>query len=317
MYTVLGSLLLFLGILIIVSTTGTTNYIYLKEYWFSFPKQLVLIFFLLPGFATKMPIYPFHLRLPEAHVEAPTVGSVILAALLLKIGCYGLLRFAVGFTPYGIIYFGPIIFLGALSSSLLASLGALRQVDFKKLIAYSSINHMGLVLAGICSYNTYSLEGSVHLMLSHGLVSAGLFFCIGSLYERFHTKLILYYTGMSKIIPLNMFFLFFFIQGNIAFPGTWSFVSELLIFTGLVHTSILIALTFKVPVFINTVYSVLAFSKVSFGQYTKLDLRYVQDLSYREIIVLSYLLFWSIFFGLVPEIISNLISFYFKVFLIY
>ncbi len=201
-----------------------------------------------------------------------------------------MLRFTLSFLPYALIYFGPWLFFFAIFSSLASGISALRQVDLKKLIAYASINHMGLVLAGLTSSNIYSIEGSLHLMLSHGLVSAGLFFCIGSLYERFHTKLILYYSGLASLIPYNILFLFIFIQGNISFPGTWAFVSEILIFSGILQVSIVSALMFKLPVFLNTVYSILLFSKVSFGSYQAKGLKPF-SLTEREFLIYTYLTF--------------------------
>jgi len=318
LYTILGSIFILLGIFILFSNTGTLNYLYLKEFWFSFNKQLLLLLIMLPGFSTKIPIYPVHLWLPEAHVEATTIGSVILAALLLKLGCFGFLRYVLINCQFAILYLGPIVLYISIISAIAGSISAIRQIDLKKLIAYSSINHMGLVLAGMSIFNIYALEGAIHLMLSHGIVSAGLFFCIGILYEKFHTKLFLYYTGLIQIVPITILFIFIFMQGNIAFPGTWSFVSELLIFMGLIQTSLLITIGFKFPVFINTLYSILIFTKLSFGSYKQPTkyLYFINDISLKKIYILSYLAFILILFGIYPNTILNITFFYTKAFLV-
>lgn len=185
---------------------------------------------------------PFHLWLPEAHAEAPTAGSVILAGILLKIGGYGFLRFSIPLLPFATIFFNPLVFTLSLLAIIYGSFTTLRQIDLKKIIAYSSISHMGFVTLGIFSINTQGIEGSIILMLSHGLISSALFICVGTLYDRYKTRIIKYYSGLAQVMPIFTIFFLFFSFSNIGFPGTSSFIGELSILIGV--TSISLILTF-------------------------------------------------------------------------
>lgn len=314
LYTVIGSLLLLFSILLIFSQTGTTNYLYLMEYFFDLDHQVVLLLLGFVGFATKLPIFPMHIWLTEAHVEAPTVGSVILAALFLKLGCYGLLRFTLNLFPSVAWYFSPLFLFIAFYSALSASLGALRQVDMKKIIAYASINHMGLVLAGLVTTKIYATLGSLHLMVSHGFISAGLFFCVGALYERLHSKSLLGISGLLSFTPQLIVFFFLFIQGNISIPGTWAFVSESLILFGIFYSSFTAMVLFKLPIYLNTLYSLILVGKASFGGSfflgdINLRSRVVRlwDLNLREYLVLLSLFSFVIMLGYFPGPLTEIL----------
>ena len=209
LYTLIGSLFTLLAILTIYFETGTTDLQTLWNFTFSFERQVVLWIAFFLSFAIKIPMIPFHIWLPEAHSEAPTAGSIILAGILLKLGGYGFLRFSLPLLPEASVYFTPFVYILSLAAIIYASLTTIRQIDLKKIIAYSSISHMGVVTLGLFSYNLEGLEGSLFLMLSHGLVSSALFFCIGILYERYHTRILKYYSGLVYVMPLFVtYFLF-------------------------------------------------------------------------------------------------------------
>lgn len=190
-----------------------------------------MCFFL--AFAVKTPLFPFHLWLPEAHVEAPTIGSIILASLLLKLGGYGFLRFSLTFLQEASLYFAPLVICLATAGVFYGSLSTIRQVDLKRIIAYSSVAHMNLVVLGLFSFNYQAIDGAIYLMLAHGFVSGALFFCIGVLYERHHTRLIRYYGGRALVMPLFASFFLLFTLANMSLPGTANFIGEFLIFLGL------------------------------------------------------------------------------------
>ena len=209
LFTLFGSILLLIGILYIINTKNTSDYylLLLENFTEKEQKFLWLLFFF--GFAVKIPIIPFHIRLPEAHVEAPTIGSVILAAILLKLGGYGLLKFCIPLFPYANIYYNPLIFTICTISIIYSSLTAIRQNDLKRIIAYSSISHMNYVVLGIFSLTFDGILGSIILMFGHAIVSSALFFLVGILYDRYHTKLIKYYSGILQIMPIFSFLFFF------------------------------------------------------------------------------------------------------------
>jgi proton-translocating NADH-quinone oxidoreductase chain M len=202
LYTLVGSVLMLLAIFLIYFETGTTDFQLLLNFHFSEKKQLVLWLAFFASFAIKVPMIPFHIWLPEAHVEAPTAGSVILAGILLKMGTYGLLRFSLSLFPIACVYFSPFVYLLSVIAVIYTSCSTLRQIDLKKIIAYSSVAHMGFVTIGIFSCNICGVEGSLLIMLSHGFISSGLFLCIGVLYDRHHTRLIKYYAGVARVMPM-------------------------------------------------------------------------------------------------------------------
>jgi len=215
----------------------TTNLLILEVYSFSPIKQIILFICFFFGFAVKIPIFPLYLWLPEAHVEAPTEGSVLLAGILLKLGGYGFFKFLINFLPVGCTYFLPLINVLALSSIILASFIAVIQVDFKKLIAYTSISHMNFVTCGMLSLNFYGIIGSILMMYGHGLISGGLFLCVGLIYDRYHTRLLEYYGGLIVGMPILGSLFFILTISNFGFPFTLNFVSEFLILISITYTN--------------------------------------------------------------------------------
>merc|ERR1712100_756935 len=236
-YTLFGSILMLFAILVINLQVGSFDYQLLFLCNFSETKQkfLWLCFFL--SFSAKIPMMPFHIWLPEAHVEAPTTGSVILAGILLKLGSYGFLRFSLPLFPYASVYFTPLIYTFGVIAVIHTSLTAIRQTDLKRIIAYASVAHMNLVLIGMFVFNAQGLEGSILQQLSHGLVSGALFLCVGVIYDRHHTRLIKYYSGLAHTMPMYIAIFMFFSMANIALPGTSSFVGEFLILAGAFQTN--------------------------------------------------------------------------------
>jgi len=202
---------------------------------FSPNEQLFLWFSFFASFSVKIPILPFHIWLPEAHVEAPTTGSVLLAGILLKLGIYGFLRFSLPLFPFASLYFLPLVYSIAILGILYSSLVTLRQIDLKKIVAYASIGHMNFVLLGLFSFSLEGLIGSMYIMLSHGFISSALFSTIGMLYDRHHSRILFYYRGLAHVMPLFAFFFFFFNLANSSFPGTSSFLGEFLILLPLLH----------------------------------------------------------------------------------
>jgi proton-translocating NADH-quinone oxidoreductase chain M len=245
-----------LSILVIYFQVGTTDLQVLWIQEFTERKQILLWLGFFASFAVKIPMVPFHIWLPEAHAEAPTSGSVILAGILLKMGGYGFLRFSLPMFPLATVYFTPLIFTLSLIAAIYASLTTLRQVDLKKIIAYSSVSHMSFVTIGIFSANMQGVEGSIILMLSHGLVSSALFICVGVLYDRYRTRIIKYYGGLVQVMPVFTLFLTFFIFSNIGFPGTSSFVGELLVLLGLVNSSMILTFFVSISLILGAAYSI-------------------------------------------------------------
>ena len=305
LYTLFGSLFMLLAILIIYFELGTTDLQLLWNNNFSLQRQIILWLAFFISFAIKIPMIPFHIWLPEAHTEAPTAGSIILAGILLKLGGYGFLRFSIPMFPEASIYFTPLIYLLSLIAIIYGSLTTLRQIDLKKIIAYSSIAHMGFVTIGLFSFNVQSLEGSIFLMLSHGLISSALFLCIGILYDRHKTQMIKYYSGISQVMPIFTIFLLFFTFSNIGFPGTSSFIGEILIFLGLFQFSSILTLFIIINTILSAAYSIWLYNRLSFGM---LKLQYIssfQDISRREFWLLYYFLILILLFGLYPNLILN------------
>ena len=306
-YTLFGSLLMLIGLLYIYSVTGTLNLEYLLARPFTFEEQcwLWLAFFL--SFSSKIPMFPFHIWLPEAHVEAPTVGSVLLAGILLKLGVYGFLRFSLSLFPEASLYFSPFVYLLSVLGVIYASLSAIRQTDLKRIIAYSSVAHMNLVTLGIFSFNSIGLEGAVLQSISHGFVSGAMFLLIGVLYDRYHSRFLYYYGGLVHMMPVYSIFLLIFTMANIALPGTSSFVGEFLLLTGIYKTNVLSCILGALGVILCGAYSLWLYNRIIFGNLKTLSISTFKDINWREFSILLPLLILVIFMGIYPSFFSEYI----------
>jgi len=305
LYTLLGSVLMLLSILYIFYQVGTTNYEVLLTFIFSNTEQKFLWLSFFGSFATKVPMVPVHLWLPEAHVEAPTAGSVILAGVLLKLGTYGFIRFSFPLFPEASFYFTPIVYLLAIVGIVYTSFTAIRQTDFKRIIAYTSVAHMNLVMVGLFSFNTIGLEGAILQSLSHGFVASALFLIIGIVYERHHTRMVKYYGGLVHTMPLYTFIFLFFTMSNIGLPGTGSFVGEFLILAGSFKTNSTATFISATSMIIGGCYSLWLFNRISYGNINTQYLKNYIDLNQREMFIFLPLIFGTIAIGLYPEIFLN------------
>ena len=307
LFTLLGSVLMLVAIISIYWITGTTDVtqIYVIKIPVEFQYILWLAFF--SSFAVKMPMWPVHTWLPDAHVEAPTAGSVILAAILLKMAGYGFLRFSVGMFPVASEYFVPLIFTLSVIAIIYTSLVALMQEDMKKLIAYSSIAHMGFVTLGIFSFTTQGIEGSIFQMLSHGLISAALFLCVGVLYDRVHSRLITSYGGIVNVLPKYSLVFAIFMLGALGLPGTSGFVGEILILLGVFQKNFLVAILASIGIILGAAYMLWLYKRVIFGKLDKKELITLKDLNLSESLVLFTLAGLTLFFGFYPNLILDTI----------
>ncbi|MBO6493291.1 MAG: NADH-quinone oxidoreductase subunit M [Pelagibacteraceae bacterium] len=302
LFTLLGSVLLLIAVISIYWITGTTDMTQLLL-WNNIPKEyqylLWLAFF--SSFAVKLPMWPVHTWLPDAHVEAPTAGSVILAAILLKMAGYGFIRFSIGLFPVATDFFTPLIFLLSIIAIVYTSLVALMQEDMKKLIAYSSVAHMGFVTVGIFTLTKQGLEGSIIQMISHGLISAALFLCVGVVYDRVHSRLISSYGGLVHITPKYAVIFMIFTLAALGLPGTSGFVGEILILIGAFQKNILVAVLVSSGVIFAAAYMLWLYKRVIFGKINNNELKKIYDLNKTEIFILSSLAFLTLFFGFYPE----------------
>ena len=301
LYTLLGSVLMLLSVIVIYLIAGTMDIEVLQKY--NFPKNiqywLWLAFF--ASFAVKIPMWPFHTWLPDAHVEAPTAGSVILAGVLLKMGGYGFIRFSLGILPIASKFYSPLIFYLSVVAIIYTSLVALAQTDIKKLIAYSSVAHMGLVTIGIFIANQQGIEGAMMQMLSHGVVSAALFLCVGIIYDRMHTREISFYSGLINNMPKYAVFFMIFVLTSIGLPGTSGFIGEFLIILGAFKFNSFLAFFAATGIILGAVYMLYLYKRVIFGNITNSKLKNIVDLNIREICILVPIIIIIFWIGIYPN----------------
>lgn len=308
-YTLVGSLLMLLGILYIQIKTGTSSLEYLSNWNFTLQEQCWLWLSFFFSFASKVPVFPFHIWLPEAHVEAPTVGSVLLAGIMLKLGVYGLVRFSLTLFPEACLFFSPLVYLLCITGVVYASLCAIRQTDLKRIVAYSSIAHMNLVILGAFSFNVIGLEGCLLQSISHGFVSSAMFFIIGTLYERYHSRNIYYYGGLVHMMPIYSSLFLIFTMANIALPGTSSFIGEFLLLTGIYKTNIICCVVGTTGVILCGAYSLWMYNRIAFGNLRTAYTKGFQDISFKEFTVLMPLLFLVLIMGVSPSFFLNFMHF--------
>ena len=308
LYTLLGSVLMLIAIISIYWVAGTTDVERLFEIGIDAKYQNLLWLAFFSSFAVKTPMWPVHTWLPDAHVEAPTAGSVLLAAILLKMAGYGFIRFSLGLFPIASEYFVPLIYTLSLIAIVYTSLVALMQEDMKKLIAYSSVAHMGFVTLGIFTMTEQGIEGSIFQMISHGLVSAALFLCVGVVYERHHTRLISKYGGLVSIMPRYAIVFMVFTLAAIGLPGTSGFVGEFLVLMGTFKKNFLVATIASLGVILGAAYMLWLYKRIIFGEIVNEDLKSMLDLKRFEILILFSLVIPIIFFGFYPEPLMNSIE---------
>jgi NADH-quinone oxidoreductase subunit M len=299
-YTFTGSVLMLLAIMAMYWQAGTLDIRKLLAFQFDPALQTWLWLAFFASFAVKMPMWPLHRWLPEAHVEAPTAGSVILAAILLKLGGYGFIRFSLAMFPHASEMFAPFVFTLSIAAIIITSLVALVQTDMKKLIAYSSVAHMGFVTMGIFSGNIMGIHGAVFQMISHGLVSAALFLCVGVVYDRLHTRDIEAYGGLVERMPRYALVFMVFTMANVGLPGTSGFIGEFLTMVGTFQVNTWVAFCAAFGVILSAAYALYLYRRIIFGALTKESLMGMLDLDRREIVVLVPLLVLTIFFGFYP-----------------
>ena len=308
LYTLAGSVFMLLAIIYIFISTGTTDVETLLMYNFTTNEQLILWIAFFTSFMVKIPMWPFHTWLPDAHVEAPTAGSVILAGVLLKMAGYGFIRFSIGFFPDASEFFAPFIFSLSVIAIIVTSLIALVQEDMKKLIAYSSVAHMGFVTLGIFTFTVQGIEGGIIQMISHGIVSAALFLCVGVVYDRLHTREIARYGGLVSKMPFYSFSFMIFILASLGLPGTSGFVGEFLVLLSIFTINTYFAIFATTGVVLAATYSLWLYRRIIFGALIKDDLSEMFDLTRREIIIFLPLIILTIFIGLYPKPIINIIE---------
>lgn len=305
LYTLLGSVLMLLGILYLYYQVGTTDYETLLSVLLTVKEQKLIWLSFFASFATKVPMVPVHIWLPEAHVEAPTSGSVILAGVLLKLGTYGLIRFSFPLFPEACFYFTPLVFSMAVIGVIYTSFTAIRQTDFKRIIAYTSVAHMNLVIVGMFCFNNISMEGAILQSISHGFVASALFLIIGIVYERHHTRMVKYYGGLVHVMPIYVFIFLFFTMANIGLPGTGSFVGEFLILIGIYQLNTTIAFFSATGMVLGGCYSLWLFNRIAYGNLKSQYLIHFKDINKREFLVLIPLIVGTLVMGIYPDIFLN------------
>ena len=306
LYTLLGSVLMLIAVMAMYVTAGTTDIPTLMAYDFPTEMQTWLWLAFFASFAVKMPMWPVHTWLPDAHVEAPTAGSVILAGILLKMGGYGFIRFSLPMFPDASAYFADFVMVLSVIAIIYTSLVALMQEDIKKLIAYSSVAHMGFVTMGLFALNRQGVDGAVMQMISHGFVSGALFLCVGVVYDRMHTREIKAYGGLVNRMPIYAAVFMVFTMANVGLPGTSGFVGEFLSLVGAFEANTTIAILATTGVVLSAAYALWLYRRVVFGELEKPELKDIKDLNGREAFILAPLVAATIFFGFYPKPIFDM-----------
>lgn len=308
LYTLAGSVFMLLAVIFMYWEVGTSSIPILLQHEFSYDAQIILWLAFFASFVVKIPMWPFHTWLPDAHVEAPTAGSVILAGVLLKLAGYGFIRFSITMFPDASHYFAPMIYALSIIAIIFTSLIALVQEDMKKLIAYSSVAHMGFVTLGIFTFTIQGIEGAIIQMISHGIVSAALFLCVGVVYDRIHTREIERYGGLVNRMPLYSFSFMIFILASLGLPGTSGFVGEFLVLLSIFSVNTYFAVFATMGVVLAATYSLWLYRKIIFGQLIKDDLKDILDLSSREIIIFVPLILLTVLIGVYPMPVLEIIE---------
>ena len=332
LYTLGGSLLMLAALIFCQLNFGSTNLHFLTNIVFSPYRELVIWLCFFIAFAVKIPMMPVHIWLPEAHVESATGGSVALAGILLKLGTYGILRFLIPLLPFGSVFFTPLVYLISFFGVFYASLTTLRQIDLKKIIAYSSVIHMNYLMFGLFAFNLEGLVGSLILMVAHGFVSGGLFVCVGILYDRYHTRLQKPYGGLNYFMPIFSFFFLIFTLANISFPGSINFIGEFLVLLGIFMKNIIIGMLVMFMMIFSTCYALWLYNKIFSGlliqsvfvsktklngvlfnslTFKRLFMMNFTDINVRELFSLLYLILPVIYLGLNPSDLIDRIELYF------
>ncbi len=305
LYTLAGSVLMLVALLAIWAQTGTTDIVELLHAAIPVSMQTWLFIAFFASFAVKVPMWPVHTWLPDAHVEAPTAGSVILAGVLLKMGAYGFLRFSVPMLPEASAQFAPFIYSLSVIAIIYTSLVALAQDNMKKLIAYSSVAHMGMVTIGIFSFNIQGIQGALFQMLSHGIVAGALFLCVGVVYDRIHTLEINRYGGLANRMPGYALVFMLFTMASVGLPGTSGFVGEFLVLTGAVQVNFWLAILAATTMVLGAAYMLYLYRRIIFGSLTRADLRAILDLSPREYAVFMPLVILTLWMGIYPSAFTH------------
>ncbi len=308
LYTLLGSVLMLVAVITIYSQVGSTDLTMVAKHTFSTDMQKWLWLAFFAAFAVKVPMWPVHTWLPDAHVEAPTAGSVILAGVMLKMGAYGFLRFSLPLFPEASMAYAPFVFGLSVVAIIYASLVALIQTDMKKLIAYSSVAHMGFVTLGIFTFNAQGISGSIVQMLSHGVVSAALFLCVGVVYDRLHTREIARYGGLVTLMPLYAFMFMMFTFASVGLPGTSGFVGEFLVLMGTFQVNTGIATLAATGMVLGAAYALWLYRRIIFGKLVHLNLKGLKDLHWREGVVLGSLVVTVMWLGVYPKPFLGIIN---------
>jgi NADH-quinone oxidoreductase subunit M len=302
-YTLIGSVLMLISIMYIYSITGTTDYPTLMGYELGEKVQKIVFIGFIASLAVKIPTFPFHIWLPLAHVEAPVAGSVLLAGVLIKLGSYGLIRYGLGLMPIACEYYAPLIYTISILGVIYASLTTLRQTDLKRIIAYSSVGHMGIVTIGIFANNLEGVEGSIYLQIAHGVVSSGLFIIVTMLYERYHTRIVKYYRGVTVTMPIYSTVFLIMTMSNIGVPGTSNYIGEIKSLAGAMEENGLVAFLAAIGMVLSASYGLFLFNRVCYGSISSYFTEAPRDMSRRELYTMLPLVVLTLVLGVFPELI--------------